>query len=650
MTEGASTRRGREASRLLRAFVVFAIGAALSGGAAQAIASVRVVEAEFSLAPGVGTFGPVGALREHTAAGERVALPHTLTRNLVPQGESPAIDVAWYRLDVPSTMAGPLRLYLPRWQTVGQVAVYADDLLVYRSQAGPVWNGFNHPLWLALDDGRGAPPRAVWVRLDHSRGAGLGVSTAWIGTAAALGPSRWWREWLQADLPFLASSGFLVIGIFTSGVWLRRREATYALFSAASLLFFVRTLHYHLGLEPLPIPEPWFGWMTINALAWLIPVTCFLTLRLHGRRHRRTEWILMAPIVGMTVASLPPLAVLPSMDAAYPLLYLLMLFALVAMTVLGMWSAWRSRSRDALRVSCVNALSIPVGAHDLLLANFRVGLEQPYLLPYASMVLMGLFLQILLRRYLDALSESEGAKAVLERSLREREAELSASHARLREIERVQVLAQERERLMQDMHDGLGSSLIGALKVAEQGQEQNVAQVLRDCIEDLKLAIDSLEPAQADLLLLLATVRFRVGTRLEQAGIRLHWDVVDLPSLPWLDPRTALHILRILQEVLGNVARHSGARAVTVRTRAEASHVVVEIEDDGCGFDAEACGGRGRGLGHVRRRASAIGGRALWLRRPAGTCFELALPLRQAGAPPADAGQASALPQPASPA
>jgi signal transduction histidine kinase len=607
------------------------LAAALVGLLAPVHAATQLREAQFVLVQGAGTFGTVAAAREELPATQAVALPHSLPRQLMPGGSPPPIDVAWYRLEVPAGSPGALRLYLPRWQTIGQVAVYADERLLYRSQAGPVWNGFNHPLWIDLEARGGGVPRAVWLRVDHARGAGLAVSTAWFGTAAELGASRWWREWLQAQLPFLASAGFLVTGVFALGVWARRREATYGLFFVASLLFYARALHYHLGLEPLPIPEDWFGWMTVNALCWMIPTVYFLGLRLHGRRHRRAEWLLTAVIAASSIASMPPLAVVPSIEAAAPLVYLLLLAALVGITILGAWSAWRARSRDGLLVAGLNALSIPAGAHDWLLENYRIGIEGAYLLPYVSIMLLALFLQVLLRRYLDALGDSERANALLERRLREREAQLSASHARLREIEREQVLAQERERLMQDMHDGLGSSLMGALKAVEHGHQQDLAQVLRECIDDLKLAIDSLEPVQADLLLLLATLRFRLGTRLEQAGIRLAWQVEDVPPLPWLDPRSALHILRILQEVLGNSVKHSGAGGVTVRTRLEGGRVVVAVEDDGRGFDVDAAGGRGRGLAHVRRRADAIGADALWFRQAAGTRFELGLPLAGAG-------------------
>ena len=104
----------------------------------------------------------------------------------------------------------------------------------------------------------------------------------------------------------------------------------------------------------------------------------------------------------------------------------------------------------------------------------------------------------------------------------------------------------------------------------------DVAQVLKECIDDLKISIDSLEPVDADLLALLAGLRFRLEQRLGEAGIALHWRTSEVPDLPWLDAQNALHVLRILQEVLTNIIKHSGATAITVST-AEAARGIAHV-------------------------------------------------------------------------
>jgi signal transduction histidine kinase len=236
-----------------------------------------------------------------------------------------------------------------------------------------------------------------------------------------------------------------------------------------------------------------------------------------------------------------------------------------------------------------------------------------------------------------AVTEAEQARQQLQQRLAEREEELSLSYQKLRSAEQVQMLAQERQRLMQDMHDGLGSSLMSALHAVESGQmsEAEVAQVLRECIDDMKLAIDSLEPVQTDLLLLLATLRFRLAPRLQGSGLALDWEVDDVPRLQWLEPRSALHILRIFQEVLTNIIKHARASRITVRTSHDDTHVTVTVEDNGVGFDMPppatdvSSPPRGKGLGNLLRRTAQLQGHARWERLPQGTRFSLRLPFKR---------------------
>ena len=220
------------------------------------------------------------------------------------------------------------------------------------------------------------------------------------------------------------------------------------------------------------------------------------------------------------------------------------------------------------------------------------------------------------------------ANASLEDRLQAREAELRESHQRLREVEHRQILSQERQRLMQDMHDGMGSSLTSALRVVESGQmdKVDVAHVLKGCIDDLKLAIDSMEPVQADLLLLLAMLRFRLGSRLQKTGIALLWEVQDIPALEWLEPKYSLQILRILQEAFTNIIKHAEATEIRVTTDADADTVMVTIADNGVGFEVErAIKGGGKGLPSQMRRAQTVGAEIRWKSDGTGTRFTLRL-------------------------
>jgi signal transduction histidine kinase len=186
---------------------------------------------------------------------------------------------------------------------------------------------------------------------------------------------------------------------------------------------------------------------------------------------------------------------------------------------------------------------------------------------------------------------------------------------------------------MREMHDGMGSSLMGALAAVERGRlkDVDVAQMLRECVDDLKLTIDSLETVDTDLPLVLATLRYRLGPRFEQAGIDLTWRVSPTPPLPWLDAERALHVLRMVQEMFTNIVKHAAASQVTVTTIADDGAIVLMVEDNGVGFSAEAATRPGRrGLTNLTQRAHAIGAALTWTSEPGATRFELRLPLKAA--------------------
>lgn len=546
-------------------------------------------------------------------------------------------QISWFKVglsDLANTTDSPLYLYIPRWKTDGQIAVYGDGRLLYQSHANWQWNGSNHPLLIALDATADAkPPREVLIRMQHLRGIGGALSTVWAGNYPDLAWRYMAREWLQTQLPFMCSAAFLSIGIFSFFVWFgRRREKLYLLFFFLSLAAYIRAVHEYAGLERLPISDEWFGWLTVNSAFWLIAISHLFLVKLHRRVQPWLTQLVILVAASSTLITLP----LPGLSDATLIsswVYVALLLVGNLAYVFACRNAWLSRSKDALLLSGWSLICIQLGVHDWLLQNNFISIEGAFLSSYANIGVFILFTYVMFQRYLAAISEVEKVNAGLEARVQAREAELTHSHQLLREIEHRQTLAHERQRLMQDMHDGLGSSLVSALRVVEHGRldEAEVAHVLKGCIDDLKLAIDSMEPIDADLLLLLATLRFRLGPRLESTGIALRWEVQAVPALDWLAPKSALHILRILQEAFTNIIKHAHATEIRLATRVEADWVVVTMTDNGQGFDvAQGHNRAGKGLGNQLRRAESIGAEMRWSSSAAGTCVSLRLPIKAA--------------------
>ncbi|WP_050478314.1 sensor histidine kinase [Herbaspirillum rhizosphaerae] len=545
-----------------------------------------------------------------------------------------AIRTTWLRLPVTGPLpAGPLVLYGIRIKTDGTVAVYANGRLTYRTQqGGQLWNSLFTPLWFALDQHDGdAPLKEILIRVEHLPETPVGLSSLWVGTAEALRGRYYLRQWLQRELPATLSAAFMAVGIFALFVWFRRRhEMRYLLFFNLAAVSFVGHLHYYVSL---PIVTDWFAWLTANALLWLLTVVHLFLRQLHGRPLTWLTRTLTGVTLAASVLSIPALGILPvypSTSLMVPFMYAVTVLMGILVCAMGAQASW-GRSRDAMLLVSGVGVAVLLGMSDWLLHNDVVNPEGWFLGAYTNAVTFAMFGGLMYRRYLNAIAEVEQINASLAQRLQAREAELEKSHRLLREAAQRQTISEERQRLMQDMHDGLGSSLISAIRSVEHGgvSDARVSQILKDCLDDLKLTIDSMEPVEADLLLLLATLRFRLEPRFEGSNITLVWDVQELPTLSWLEPSSALHILRIVQESIANILRHTRADRIRVSTAHDRAGVSVVIEDNGQGFDiAKALdSAAGRGLHNQQRRARAVDGTVAWDSDAGGTRFTLWLPL-----------------------
>ena len=168
-----------------------------------------------------------------------------------------------------------------------------------------------------------------------------------------------------------------------------------------------------------------------------------------------------------------------------------------------------------------------------------------------------------------------------------------------------------------------------ALVERGEGQPEELAATLRECVDDLRIVIDSLEPMDKDLIALLAMLRFRLERQLNVAGVQLDWDMQDLPPLEWMGPPEALQVMRTVQEVLTNIAKHAKAHRVQIAARQVNDNVEVHVVDDGIGFNiSSACAGRG--LNFLKQRAATLGGIIDIESQPGvGTSIRLKLPIHK---------------------
>jgi signal transduction histidine kinase len=185
--------------------------------------------------------------------------------------------------------------------------------------------------------------------------------------------------------------------------------------------------------------------------------------------------------------------------------------------------------------------------------------------------------------------------------------------------------AQEREMLLADMHDGLGSQIATARMRVERGEmaQAEVVRLLRECSADLHLMVDTLREQNDSLEAALVDYKTRVERRISERGVGLSWNV-QLSGAPSMAPRRMLQVLRVIQEAINNALRHADAKEIIVAARYVDDHeYMIKIEDDGSGIPDNVS--PGRGLSNMRRRARELGGNLEIRRRSGGKGTEVHL-------------------------
>jgi signal transduction histidine kinase len=189
----------------------------------------------------------------------------------------------------------------------------------------------------------------------------------------------------------------------------------------------------------------------------------------------------------------------------------------------------------------------------------------------------------------------------------------------------------ERERILGDMHDGVGSQLLGLVVElrAQRIEGSRLLESVEGCLDDLRLAVHALDASQPSLELIFGEQRARLQARCDAARVELVWSSAILDPASTLDPAGVLQALRFVQEAFTNALRHARARRIELslhRVPSEPRCIEIMVADDGIGFEPARVAGTGRGLTGLELRARRLGGQLRLTSSSAGTSVTLRIP------------------------
>jgi signal transduction histidine kinase len=538
---------------------------------------------------------------------ERVVLPDSWAQRW------PGFDgVVWYRLawDQPAPLA-PTGLRLEYLNMAGEVRLNGSVIWRDASLVEPLSRSWNMPRYWLL-----APPllregrNELMVRVSGLAAYQPGLGPVWRGAPGPVQAAheRDLRERRDFKLTSLALN--LALGSFFILLWLlRRSEVAFGWYGLHTLLW-ILFAYNQVATSPWPFRDTHL-YQAVDTCLLVLYSSAFMmfVLRFCGRRYPRAEramWLL-ASAACVALLATPP----GGIEAVRGLVTLAAALQAMLACVILVLLAWRGDRIEPRILSVAAVFYVLAGAHDLLVF-FQLVDSNFYYTDITALLTTIAIATVLGWGYTRSLRRIENFNVELGQEVAQARSELGARLQQQHALEVSHARIGERLNLVRDLHDGLGGTLAGSIAAVEHSPDAlsapRLLAVLKEVRDDLRLVIDASAHAQDGEHLLadqIVPLRHRMSRLLDAHGIACDWDLVGLDGLR-LGPSQTLDLLRLLQEALGNVLKHSGANRVEVRLAWQPPCLRIEVRDDGCGFTPDTA--RGAGMPSMEARARRLGG------------------------------------------
>ena len=607
-------RWGRTACLFL--YLIFAQTACSVGVPGGQTVGVQTLRSAEVLVSESATLPPDSAPWTTTALPERISKPRDTE-----------LVGYWYRLHFALGAGAPAQwLYFPRLSgggaifvnghQIGEIPTATIDKHVrwYRPHLLLVPPSVLHP---------GANTIAVRLATSEPR---TSFGEVVVGEQAPLRAAYEQRDFWEHSLASTSSQGCLLAGALLLLFWLRRpQERLYGMFGVCLLFWGLRTFLLQMPIVPMEWYALWRLAYYLSTAGFVTMITLFL-LKFSGAVPRLFACLLIGNwVAGCLVFAVVGMPARPFLNSWW--LGSFMPFTFYAIGRLFM-VVLRRCSWSNLAMGLSVALALILTLHDFAAGLGWFGLQEQYLMHIAMPSFLLVMAGVLSDRFVESLRRAESINEELGLRVGAREAEIAESYRRVQMLERVNAATEERQRIMQDMHDGVGSHLLTTLVMVERGTatREETLQQLQECLDDMRLVIESLAPDDPDLLPVLGNFRHRTEARCRATGMRLYWLNRNLPEQLVVAPHVGLHIMRLLQEALTNVTKHARASTVIIEADFSPTRLKIAVIDDGTGF-VSADTGTGHGLRNMRTRAAALDAVFEVEHLATGTAIRLDIPL-----------------------
>ncbi|MDQ6976180.1 MAG: 7TM diverse intracellular signaling domain-containing protein [Mariprofundaceae bacterium] len=565
--------------------------------------------------------------------------------HLTPQHEEP-YSSSWHRITLPHnwdnadyiyhrdgwyhfhyTSGDPLTrqhaIYLPRLNM--NTAVYINGELLNNGGdfKEPMARNWNRPLLFIIPEAMlhgGVNHIVIHVKAYLNSGGGLGY--VYIGPASVLkGDYRWhYRTFISTTI--VSCSITVALGLAMLFFWYLRKEKTFFWFALANFLSaFYLSNHF---VQNIPVSRHVWEWafhFSIDGFALCLMFFMHRWLKL--KRAALEKYVSIYLFASMAVLFfLPESMMMQGFNINH--IVFIGVGTYVSWLLLKTWV--QKKNHWLLFPLAALLLDVLFSIHDWQKLINGTANNDHYLMPLGEPLMLFVVGAFLVHHFVQLHKRSDQFALELQKKVIQTTIALQEKHNEVKALEDKQLIKNERERILQELHDGMGGQLISAITLVDKGQDKlALKQILQDALLDLRMVIDSLDEDTRDLSSLLGMLRMRLTPQLKAHGVQLLWDVNPAVKTEGLSYEASLNTLRIVQEAITNALRHAQAKKIQLRLDLcqRSNGMMIEVSDDGCGIKQ---GIAGRGMGHMQERSKRIGAELEILSSDQGTRIIICLP------------------------
>jgi signal transduction histidine kinase len=456
----------------------------------------------------------------------------------------------------------------------------------------------------------GANVLTLTVEGERNRNAGL--SRVHVGPDAALRPVFERRNTWQTGGAVALTVMCSVFALLALALGWALRDPTDLLFALSGGFCAFRAATNLVS--NIPFDPRWWAWAV--DMSYSVAVMCIFSFCVRALGLPTRKWDIGGAVYllfSLCMVSWHSMALRSDIRSLW--LVVCLVYAVVLMSVFVFaWLKRRNLTSTALAMASFAAVAF--GGYDFLrMYRLEDGYGDPPFLRFAAAAFLIAMAFVIVDRLLTSLQKERQLLQTRDAELAAMKRELVIQYGRQTQAEAAAARAEERQRIVQDLHDGMGLQLNGLLGLVEKARPDpaELQMEVRHSIEQLRTLVDGSQAFDGTLAELLGHIRHRIETRLRAQRIQLRWQnrAGDRIAEMAVDAVPALNLQHLMFELCTNVIKHADATAVDAACdlfpeQSEPQELVIEFSDNGQhpGNSAKP----GVGSRSIDRRVASLGG------------------------------------------